>query len=71
MVERIDGTYDLDMVRLMLTHVSSAFVERREPERGEWHWQQADAVVAEVAYRGRELVARLDGPPGWALLDRS
>ena len=64
-------TYDLDMVRLMnFTHVKQRFSWRdMEPERGEWHWQQADAVVAEVAYRGRELVARLDGPPGWALLD--
>src|SRR5690606_38330464 len=42
-------TYDLDMVRLMnFTHVKQCFSWRdMEPEPGEWHWQQADAVVAE------------------------
>jgi hypothetical protein len=62
-------TYDLDNIRLMnFTHVKQRFSwADMEPLRGEWHWSTADAVVAEVEYRQLELIARLDGPPDWAL----
>ena len=30
-------------------------------------WSHADAVVQEVTYRGLEVIARVDSPPGWAL----
>jgi len=62
-------TLDLDNIRLMkFTHVKQRFSwSNVESIRGEWHWDKADGVVAEVDYRGLELVARLDGPPDWAL----
>lgn len=61
--------FDLDMVRLMnFTHVKQRFAWLDiEPAPGEWHWQQADAVVDEVEYRRLEVVARIDGAPDWAL----
>ncbi len=62
-------TLDLDNIRLMkFTHIKQRFSWANiEPLRGEWHWDKADGVVAEVRYRGLELVARLDGPPDWAI----
>lgn len=62
-------TLDLDNIRLMkFTHIKQRFSWANiEPLRGEWHWDKADGVVAEVRYRGLELVARLDGPPDWAV----
>src|SRR5690606_9683169 len=43
-------TFDLDMVKLMnFTHVKQRFAWLDiEPAPGEWHWEQADAVVDEV-----------------------
>ncbi|MBN1678927.1 MAG: cellulase family glycosylhydrolase [Anaerolineae bacterium] len=62
-------TYDLDMVRLMnFTHVKQTFSWIDiEPVQGEWHWDRADNVVDEIAYRGLNLVARLDSAPSWAV----
>jgi len=62
-------TIDLDNIRLMkFTHVKQRFSwSTMEPVRGEWHWDKADGVVGEVNYRGLEVVARLDGPPDWAI----
>lgn len=62
-------TLDLDNIRLMkFTHVKQRFSwADLEPLRDEWHWDKADGVVKEVNYRGMALVARLDGPPGWAM----
>lgn len=60
--------YDLDAMRLMnFTHVKQMFSWADvEPVAGEWHWQQADAVVSEAQCRGRQIVARVDRPPEWA-----
>src|SRR5690606_12892776 len=62
-------TFDLDMVKLMnFTHVKQRFAWLDiEPAPGEWHWEQADAVVDEVENRGLEVVARIDGAPDWAI----
>lgn len=62
-------TLDLDNIRLMaFTHVKQRFSwQTLEPLPGEWHWDKADGVVDEVEYRGLKLIARLDGPPDWAL----
>jgi hypothetical protein len=62
-------TIDLDNIRLMkFSHVKQRFPwSNIEPARGEWHWDRADGVVAEVEHRGLELVARLDSPPDWAV----
>ncbi len=64
-------TWDLEMIRMMnFTHVKQIFGwEDIEPERGRYDWSRADDVVDEVAYRGLSLVARLDHPPTWALVD--
>jgi hypothetical protein len=61
------------MVRLMnFSHVKQRVSWRDiQPVEDEWHFEHADAVVAEVAYRGRKLVVRLDGPPDWALIPAS
>ena len=65
--------YDLDMVRLMnFTHVKQRFSWKDiEPLAGEWHWQQADEVMDAVQCQGVEIVARLDGPPDWAVVPAS
>ena len=62
-------TFDLDMVKLMnFTHVKQRFAWLDiEPAPGDWHWEQADAVVDEVENRGLEVVARIDGAPDWAI----
>lgn len=64
-------TFDLDNIRLMnFSHVKQRFSwDDVEPAQGEWHWDRADGVVEEAAYRGLSLVARLDGPPEWAVLE--
>lgn len=63
-------TLDLDNVRLLdFSHVKQQFSWANvQPEPDHWIWDQADSVVEEVNYRGLELVARLDGPPDWALV---
>ena len=60
---------DLYLVRLMnFSHVKQRFSWRDiEPVAGEWHWDYADAVVDDVTCQGTGLVARLDGPPDWAI----
>ncbi|HEX3050640.1 MAG TPA: hypothetical protein VHP83_08300 [Aggregatilineaceae bacterium] len=65
--------FDLDMVRLMqFDYVKQRFAWADiEPLRDEWHWDQADAVVDEAECRGPQVVARLDGPPDWAILPAS
>lgn len=62
-------TIDLDNIRLMaFTHVKQRFSWANiEPLQGEWHWAQADEVVRQAECRGLELVARVDGPPDWAV----
>jgi hypothetical protein len=62
-------TLDLDNIRLInFTHIKQRFSwVNMEPRRGEWDWSKADEVVDEVEHRGLELVARLDGPPEWAV----
>ncbi|MBN2306276.1 MAG: cellulase family glycosylhydrolase [Anaerolineae bacterium] len=64
-------TFDLDNIRLMrFSHVKQRFSwQDIQPFEDEWHWDRADGVVNEVEYRGLELVARLDGPPDWAITD--
>jgi glyoxylase-like metal-dependent hydrolase (beta-lactamase superfamily II) len=63
-------TIDLDNIRLMkFTHVKQRFAWADvEPVQGEWHWDKADGVVDEAAYRGMHLIARLDGAPDWAVI---
>lgn len=64
-------TFDLEMIRLMnFSHVKQIFGWADiEPEPGVFHWGNADEVVAEVLYREREIVARVDHPPAWAVVD--
>ncbi len=61
------GTH-LDLVRLMsFSHVKQTFAWRDvEPERGVWHWEQADRILEEVERRGLQLVVRLGQTPAWA-----
>jgi hypothetical protein len=61
---------DLDNIRLMnFTHVKQRFSWRDvQPVQAEWHWDKADGVVDEVEHRGLKLIARLDGPPSWAIV---
>ncbi|MBN1966891.1 MAG: beta-galactosidase, partial [Anaerolineae bacterium] len=63
--------FDLEMIRLMnFTHVKQIFSWNDiEPERGEYDWSLADVVVSEIAHRELSLVARLDHPPEWAVVD--
>lgn len=63
-------TFDLENIRLMrFTHIKQRFswhdIQPTSPH--EWLWEHSDSVVDEVEYRERELVARLDGPPDWAV----
>lgn len=62
-------TIDLENIRLMaFSHIKQRFSwANMEPAQGEWHWAQADAVVEQTECRGMEIVARLDGPPDWAI----
>ncbi len=62
-------TIDLDNVRLMkFNDIKQRFSWlNMEPAPGQWDWSKADGVVDEVEYRGFKLVARLDGPPDWAV----
>lgn len=58
----------LDWVRLMVfSHVKQIFAwEDVEPNRGEWDFQRADEIVAEVERRDLELVVRLSDAPEWS-----
>ncbi|HFD39629.1 MAG TPA: hypothetical protein ENJ31_07275, partial [Anaerolineae bacterium] len=40
--------------------------EAIEPQRGTFDWEAWDALVADVARRDLDLIAVLDGSPGWA-----
>ncbi|MBN2472519.1 MAG: beta-galactosidase, partial [Anaerolineae bacterium] len=64
-------SFDLEMIRLMnFSHVKQIFAWGDiEPEPGVFNWSYADEVVAEVLHRERQLVARLDHPPEWAIVD--
>lgn len=61
----------LDWVRLMsYSHVKQTFAWRDlEPEKGEWHWEQADRILDEIERRDLRLVARLGQVPEWATAD--
>lgn len=61
------GTH-LDLVRLMsFSHVKQTFAWRDiEPERGVWHWEQADRILEEIERRDLQLVVRLGQAPSWA-----
>ncbi|MYE27102.1 MAG: cellulase family glycosylhydrolase [Chloroflexi bacterium] len=66
-----DGGYvgaHLDLVRLMsFSHVKQIFAWRDlEPQRGVWHWHQADRILEEIERRGLQLVIRLGQAPSWA-----
>jgi hypothetical protein len=62
-------TWDLDNMRQMnFFYAKQSFSWRDiQPLKGVWKWHIADEVVAETLYRGRRLVARIDGPPDWAI----
>ena len=62
-------TWDLENVRLMnFAYVKESFSwSNIQPQRDSWDWSIADEVVAEVLYRGRRLVARIDDAPDWAV----
>ncbi|NDJ79138.1 MAG: cellulase family glycosylhydrolase [Chloroflexi bacterium] len=69
-------TIDLDNVRLMrFGYIKQRFSWANiQPAPDSWVWtndldQGADGVVDEIEHRGLQLVARLDGPPDWALVD--
>ncbi len=63
--------FDLEMIRQMnFTHVKQIFSWADiEPEPGNYDWTRADDVVAEVRYRELNLIARVDHPPEWAIVD--
>ena len=49
------------------THVKQTFAWRDiEPREGEWHFERADEIVAEVESKGLQLVIRLGNTPEWA-----
>jgi hypothetical protein len=60
---------DLDNISLMaFSHIKQRFTwENMEPLPGEWTWTEADGVVDEIERRGMDVIARLDGPPDWAV----
>lgn len=62
-------TWDLDNVRQMnFAYVKQSFSwSNIESQSGAYDWSLADEVVAEVEYRGRRLVARIDGAPEWSI----
>lgn len=62
---------DLEQIRLMnFSHVKQMFPWNDiQPEPDTWLWEKADAVVAEVDHRELQLIARIDHPPAWAIVD--
>jgi len=63
-------TWDLENMRLMnFAYAKQSFSWRNiQPNEGIWKWHIADEVIAEALYRGRRVVARIDGPPDWVLV---
>jgi hypothetical protein len=66
-------TWDLDNMRQMNFYYArqSFSWDTIQPLPGVWKWHLADEVVAEAAYRGRYLVARIDAPPDWVVRPQS
>ncbi len=62
-------TWDLDNVRQMnFAYVKQSFSWANiESQPGAYDFSLADEVVAEALYRGRRIVARIDGAPTWAI----
>ncbi len=61
---------DLEIVRMMRFQYIKQIFGWRDiyPTKNDPpHWQNADEVVAEAAYRGLKIVARLGLPPTWAI----
>ncbi len=63
--------FDLEQARLMnFRYIKQIMAwEDIERERGAYDWTRADEVVDEVNYRELHLVARVDHPPAWAVVD--
>lgn len=61
--------WDLENLKVLNFHyVKQSFAWADiQPQRELWDWTFADAVVQEVAFRERRLVARIDSPPAWAV----
>lgn len=61
--------WDLENIRLMnFAYVKQSFSWRNiQPKPDVMDWSIADEVVAEAIYRGRRIVARIDGAPDWAM----
>lgn len=59
----------LDWVRLMsYNFVKQTFAWRdMEPSQGEWHFEQADAILDEIEKRDLKLIARIGQVPDWAI----
>lgn len=62
----------LDWVRLMsFSHIKQTFAWKdieRQPD--EWHWAEADKLLAEAEKRDLRVIARLGGTPDWATSTR-
>lgn len=58
----------MDWVQLMsFTHIKQTFAwQDVEPRQDEWHFENADRIVAEMERRNLELVVRLSDAPDWA-----
>jgi hypothetical protein len=63
--------FDLEQARLMNFRYIKQIIawEDIEREQGAYDWSIADEVVSEVNYRELKLVARVDHPPEWAVVD--
>ncbi len=63
--------FDLEQARLMnFSTIKQIFAwEDIERVQGAYDWSIADEVVSEVNYRELKLVARVDHPPQWAIVD--
>jgi hypothetical protein len=57
----------LDWVQLLgFSHVKQTFAwQDIEPQRGEWHFERADAILAAAEQRSLKLVVRLSDAPAW------
>ena len=63
--------FDLEQARLMNFRYIKQIIAWEDVERepGAYDWSIADEVVSEVNYRELKLVARVDHPPAWAVVD--